>query len=96
MPGFSVVADALISASAGVTATLATLRGCPVRLLDPGPAALGDATFAAALTDFCDRWQRGVTALVDDGEQYDNRLRDAASTYIGMDVGLAAVLRTRP
>lgn len=93
MPGFEVVAAALTDAAVGVTAATADAKVMPVAALDPGADAVGHGDLADAIGDFCSRWQIGLTALVDDGEQYASRLASAASAYLGTDVLVAAAMQ---
>ena len=64
---------------AGRGAPLSTRRGFPGLALSG--LETGDATLCQAFGGFCDRWSWGVRALVQDGNQFAQRLGLTAGTY---------------
>ena len=49
--------------------------------IDPDSSAVGHDKLAGALSDFTDRWQRGVDNLAKDGQEIAARLRDSVAAY---------------
>ncbi|MGH3973045.1 MAG: hypothetical protein ACRDS9_06940 [Pseudonocardiaceae bacterium] len=83
--GFSVVGQALANAADGVSRLMAALDEHDVDDIDCDKAAVGHDALAATLEDFCDRWQRGVDHLAEDGKELANRLVGTANAYFGVD-----------
>jgi hypothetical protein len=91
--GFGVVGDALIDAADGVAAATAGLSTRKIADIEPSADHVGHPFLKAALTDFTDRWEIGVTHLLHDGEQFATRLQDTATAYLGVDEQIASVFR---
>lgn len=83
--GFHVVGQALADAADGVSRLMAALDEHDVDDIDCDKAAVGHDELAATLEDFCDRWQRGVDHLTEDGKELANRLVETANNYFGVD-----------
>lgn len=79
--GFAVDLDALASAAQGIVGTLAELEQHQVEDIDCDAEAFGHDRLAATTKDFCDRWQRGVKNLAEDGQQIADRLVATVNTY---------------
>lgn len=78
---FAVDLDALGSAAEGIAGVLAELEQHQVEDIDCDRSAFGHDPLAATTTDFCDRWQRGVKHLAEDGQQIADRLVETVNTY---------------
>jgi hypothetical protein len=83
--GFRVDLPALESASAGINMTLEELGVAKIDSLDGDRAAYGDDDLAAAVVDFCDRWEIGVEHLALDGQEVADRLNQCVKAYRQVD-----------
>jgi hypothetical protein len=79
--GFRVDMGALERAAAGVDGTLDEVSQQKVSDIPHDDAALGHAGLAAALSDFCGRWQQGVDDLAKDGREIAARLTASVAVY---------------
>lgn len=78
---FSVDLEALGLAASGISQVLAELRGQQVKDIDCGSDAFGHDRLAGTTRDFCDRWQRGVKNLAEDGQEIADRLTQTVNSY---------------
>lgn len=78
---FSVDLTALERAADGVNDVLGEFAEVNLGLLAAGSGVTGDDGLAGALSDFCSRWQRGVTNLASEGRQIAERLDYAMQAY---------------
>ena len=83
--GFDVVGQALADAADGGSRLGGALDEHDVDDIDCDKAAVGHDALAATLEDFCDRWQRGVDHLTEDGKELANRLVGTANNYFGVE-----------
>lgn len=79
--GFSVDLAALEQAAAGVNGTLDELSQQSVSDIPHDSSAIGHERLASTVTDFCDRWQRGVSNLAIDGREIAARLTANMNAY---------------
>lgn len=89
--GFSVDLDALLKAASGI---LDAMEARQVKDLDCEQSAFGHEGLADITKDFCDRWQRGVKNLLDDGKEVAGRLADSAKLYLQMEQDTLAHLQS--
>ena len=94
MRGFSVDLPTLAYAAAAISAVLRELDACAVERIDCLSAAVGHPRLARAVRSFCERWQLGMAALIEDGSQLASRLNDAVTAYADADAESAAQLTT--
>jgi hypothetical protein len=80
--GYQVDLAALRAAADGIARTVGQVSAHPVSSLSTGAGSLGHERLAAALTGFCERWQAGVTHLVEDGRAAGEHLGVAAAAYV--------------
>lgn len=81
MSGFQVDVGALKRASDGIDGVLQDVRAQKVGGIDPDADAVGHDKLAESLSDFTDRWQRGVDNLAKDGQAIAARLRHSLAAY---------------
>jgi hypothetical protein len=72
--GYYVDLDVLWKAADGVTETINAMATKKVKDIDAPKGAFGHDGLAAAVQDFCDRWEIGVEHLTKDGSEIANRL----------------------
>lgn len=87
--GFRVDLFALERAAAGVNGTLDEVNKQQVSDIPHDPSAIGDGDLASVLSDFLDRWQRGVKNLAQDGQQIATRLTANVAAYVQVEQGIA-------
>ena len=85
MDGFRVDLAALDQASRGINDTLSQLARHRVDTLDDQSSAVGHDRLAAALSEFCQRWQRGVASLAGDARGLAGELSACAAHYRQVD-----------
>ena len=83
--GFSVNMDALGTAATGIVNVVKELDSHKVEDIDCDQSAFGHNKLADTTKDFCDRWQRGVAHLAEDGTQIADRLVKSLQTYQDME-----------
>lgn len=81
MAGFHVDVGALKQASEGVDGVLQDVHAVKVSDIDPDSSTVGHDRLSGSLSDFTDRWQRGVDNLAKDGQEIASRLRDSLADY---------------
>jgi hypothetical protein len=81
MDGYMVDFRALQDAAAGVNGVLDDVSAHPVDGIPHDASAVGHEALAATLSDFLDRWQRGVSNLASDGRQIAERLTANVNAY---------------
>lgn len=81
MSSFHVDVGALKRAPDGIDGVLQDVRAQKVDGIDPGVDAVGHDKLAGSLSDFTDRWQRGVANLAKDGQEITARLRNSLAAY---------------
>lgn len=79
--GFSVDLDALRKAATGISTTLDAMATKKVSDIDAPRDAFGHDALASAVSDFCDRWNIGVSHLASDGSQVTDRLNHCVQSY---------------
>ena len=87
--GFRVDLYALERAAAGVNGTLNEVNKQQVSDIPHDSSAIGHDDLASTLSDFLDRWQRGVNHLAEDGQQIATRLTANVNAYVKVEKGLA-------
>lgn len=85
--GFSVDLAALASAANGINGLLAELDAHQVDDIDCDQSAFGHERLAGTTKDFCDRWQKGVKNLAEDGQEIAERLTETANAYGQLERG---------
>jgi hypothetical protein len=97
MDGYMVDFRALQDAAAGVNGVVDEISAHPVGRIAHDPSAVGHQPLAATLSDFLDRWQRGVSHLASDGRQIAARLTANVNAYAAVEEHLSgqfsAILR---
>jgi hypothetical protein len=101
--GFSVDRAALNETAQGINDSIATLKGLGLdETAEVGRGfsgvslsglQAGDGDLAAAFGGFCDRWSWGVRSLVQDGDQFAERLGLTAGIYADTEQYLTAVAK---
>ncbi|GAA4783834.1 hypothetical protein GCM10023200_16690 [Actinomycetospora chlora] len=95
--GYQVDVTALRAAADGIARTVGQVSAHPVAGLADGGDALGHPRLATSLAAFCERWQAGVTRLVEDGRAAGDHLGQAGAAYSRADEaghqGLDGVVR---
>lgn len=81
MDGYMVDFRALQDAAAGVNGVLDDVSAHPVNGIPHDPSAVGHQALAATVSDFLNRWQRGVSNLASDGQQIAARLTANVNAY---------------
>jgi hypothetical protein len=76
---------ALTDAAAGVSGVIDMIERHKVEDIDPPKASFGHERLGAAVIDFCDRWQHGVSCLAKDGREVAGRLIESVNTYSGVE-----------
>ena len=101
--GFAVDRAALAEAAQGLNDVISELSG--LGLDETGEVGrgfsdlalsgsqVGDAELASAFGKFCDRWSWGVRTLVQDGNQFAQRLGLAAGVYADTESYLSGVIK---
>jgi hypothetical protein len=79
--GFRVDLDALQEAADGVNGVIDAVSRQQVSDIPCDQSAIGNHQLAGSLSDFLDRWQRGVNNLAQDGRQIADRLTDSVNDY---------------
>jgi hypothetical protein len=89
--GFTVDRAALAETAQGINGTISALEPLGIEEtagvgrgfsgLSLSGLQVGDSSLASAFGNFCDRWSWGVRSLVQDGNQFAQRLGLAAGTY---------------
>lgn len=72
---------ALKQASDGIDGVLQDVQAQKVNGIDPDSSAVGHDKLTGSLSDFTDRWQRGVDNLAKDGQEISSRLRESLADY---------------
>ena len=90
--GYQVDLAALRAAADGIARTVGQVTAHPVASLSSGADALGHGRLAASLGGFCDRWQAGITHLVEDGRAAGDHLATAATAYLRAEDATAGSL----
>lgn len=86
--GFRVDLYALERAAAGVNGTLNEVNTERVSDIPHDSSAIGNDDLASALSDFLNRWQRGVDNLAKDGQEISTRLTANVNAYTRVEQGL--------
>lgn len=79
--GFHVDLGALEEAASGVNGTLDEASQRRVSDIPHSSSAAGNSDLAGSVSNFLDRWQRGVDNLVSDGREIATRLKENADVY---------------
>ncbi|NTW41709.1 MAG: hypothetical protein HGA44_17825 [Cellulomonadaceae bacterium] len=82
---FDVDLGALVAASRGMSSAIELMRAKDVADLVPDGAALGHDAVRGATAEFVERWERGITTLVQDVDELAGRLGRVAMNYADMD-----------
>lgn len=94
---FAVDPTLLATAASRIDQAVATAQADDIGDLMPSASAVASPELTAALAEFADRWDRGVTVLVRDTAEIAARLAAVAQTYAefdtaGRDTALASSL----
>lgn len=81
MSGYRVDLDALEKAANGVNGTLDEISVQNVSDIPHDSSMIGHEKLASTLSDFLDRWQRGVDNLSKDGQEIATRLTANVNAY---------------
>lgn len=87
--GFKVNLYALERAAAGVDGTLDEVNKQKVTDIPHDPSVIGHEDLASTVSDFLDRWQRGVDNLAQDGQQIADRLTANTNAYVAVEQRVA-------
>lgn len=79
--GYRVDLTALQQAAEGVNDVLGQLAEKKVSDIAPDTSSFGHDGLGSMVSDFCDRWQRGVNNLATDSQQIASRLADNVNAY---------------
>jgi hypothetical protein len=79
--GFRVDLGALTEASKGIDGVLYDVSNNKVSDIKIDKSAVGHDRLAGSISDFCDRWDRGVHNLAKDGQAVSDRLRANVTAY---------------
>lgn len=90
--GFRVDLTALGHASRGVRETIEAMNRKPVQDLDCPAEAVGHLRLATTVSEFCDRWDAGISNLADDAEEISGRLEQCVHDYHRTDEAARAHL----
>ncbi|MFR9728113.1 hypothetical protein ACL03H_02720 [Saccharopolyspora sp. MS10] len=90
--GFRVDLSALTDAYEGVHATIESMGKRQVSDIDAPADAFGHDRLADAVADFCDRWNDGVSNLVEDAKEISGRLAQCLHAYRQTDEAARAHL----
>ena len=88
-PAFEVTADAMMRAAAGIRVIAATVRDGLVEGA-PDEVDFGHAGLATTASDFCARWNRGVSHLIRGNEAIGERVEAAVRAYVAAEESAAA------
>src|ERR1700677_2937243 len=98
--GYAVARTALAEAAQGLNDVISDLSGLGIDEtgevgrgfsdLALSGLQVGDSDLASAFGDFCDRWSWGVRTLVQDGNQFAQRLGLSAGLYSDVENQLTA------
>jgi hypothetical protein len=78
--GYTVDLEALYEACLSLRRLFDDMASHPVRDLE-NSTAFGHARLSNVTTEFCDRWQRGVKNLLEDGRAIEEKLRETVRSY---------------
>ncbi|MEV6228004.1 hypothetical protein AB0L88_09020 [Saccharopolyspora shandongensis] len=81
MDGFRVDLTALTHASEGVRDTINAMNRRKVSDIDSPADAFGHDRLATTVTEFCDRWNEGVSNLTEDAKEISGRLDRCVQAY---------------
>lgn len=81
MTGFMVDLGALTKASDGIDGVLYDVANNKVSDIKADESAVGHDKLSSSISDFCDRWDRGVDNLAKDGKAVSDRLRANVRSY---------------
>ncbi|MFD5734296.1 hypothetical protein ACFWIY_15865 [Streptomyces sioyaensis] len=79
--GFFVDLEALRKAASGISTILDAMATKKVSDIDAPKDDFGHDELAAAVVDFCDRWNIGVSHLASDGAEVSERLNHCVKSY---------------
>lgn len=91
--GFSVDLTALGQAVSGINQTLDEVATHDVSAVNCSSSAYGHDALASTMTDFCDRWQLGVTNLAKDAQAIAGQLNNNLQAYEEADTKLSQVFQ---
>lgn len=83
--GFRVDLGALTDASQGIDGVLYDVDNYKIKEIKIDKSVAGHDRLASSISDFCDRWDRGVNNLVKDGQAVADRLRACVEAYDRME-----------
>lgn len=90
--GFRVDLTALDHAAQGVRETIDAMNRKPVEDLDCPAEAFGHQRLATTVSEYCDRWEIGVSNLAEDAEEVSGRLDQCVQDYRRTDEAARAHL----
>jgi hypothetical protein len=91
--GFRVDLSALHQAVSGINDTLDEVLTHDVAAVNCAGAAYGHDDLADVMTDFCDRWQIGLTNLATDVQEVAARLDDNLQAYQQADADVSGMFQ---
>ncbi len=89
--GFRVDLGALTSASQGIDGVLYDVANNRVGGIKVDTSVAGHERLAESVAEFCDRWDRGVGNLAEDGRAVADRLRASVAAYVEVEHATAGV-----
>lgn len=92
MDGFRVDLTALDRAARGVRETIEAMNRKPVEDLDCPAEAFGHKRLVTTVSEFCNRWDVGVSNLAEDAEEVSGRLDQCVQDYRRTDEAARAHL----
>ena len=93
--GFRVDLGALTRASDGIDGVLYDVGNNKVSDIKVGKSAVGHDRLASSISDFCDRWDRGVNNLAKDGQAVADRLRANVDAYDKTEKAITGIFSGR-
>lgn len=91
MSGFMVDLGALTNASEGIDGVLYDVSNNKVGDIKADKSTVGHDGLSSSISDFCDRWDRGVNNLAKDGKAVSDRLRANVTAYQRTEHALTGV-----
>ncbi len=79
---YAVVTDELLTAARAVQTVTDSAEAATIETLPQRIGAVGHAAAEVALSDFCARWDAGLSHLVGDSETMARRLAECAAAYV--------------
>lgn len=94
MTGFMVDLGALTNASQGIDGVLYDVSNNQVSDIKVDSSRVGHDRLSSSLSDFCDRWELGVSNLAKDGQAVADRLRANVAAYDQAEHAITGVFQS--